>query len=841
MKFQHLSNTKNRILLLLAVLGLSFNQLYTQCDPDVTPPEIECILSHFILTCDGDFTYNSLFINPQSYSDNCATQAELLITNDYNNSNSLFGAVFPYGQHVVTWTVTETTGSQLSSTCTMNIIVTESLFPDCPYNTSRYIGQACTYEVNGAEFDASGISHCGPVTVTNDYNNSNTLAGEELPPGITTITWTIQGAGGDQKECTLSIHVVSSSTAVCQNATVELEENGLVSIEPSDVDNGSYDCDGYSLQVSPMQFSCDDLGGNPVTLTLSESGNTVSSCIASVTVTDPNSHCCAPPVALCQDITTQLNQDGNVSFGFFDINNGSIIDCTLSGSEITNTSLHCSDIGPNIVSMILTDVNGATSSCTATVTVEDNLKPTISCPSDFIHGNNSGDCGANITIPAALSYEDNCGVTFLKARVRPIVDGVAGAWGSFQDDPSGFYDVGNYEVQWRAKDASDNKKNCTFNFEVIDNEAPEVACNDVTLSFNGETTLDLIGDELLDELNSIDNCSDIQWIDIDKVSASCDEVGSTAIVKLTVEDEVGNTNICHATVEIGGLPCAWSHTADGIGCSNGNDGNYDAQSETFSVTSNGCYNPSHYRSTDAHGFVQHELCGDGEIIAHVVNIDGAGWAGISMRESNDPAAKMIQLMVNNSGLARRELRTSTGGIAFSHLFGNSGQYWLRLTRSNNSFAAHLSLDGISWNIVFLTNITMANCIQVGLITMNDSSNGIVTGTFDNVDIKPGIFPLATANPGFDIAVTEFEHEQGFNIFPNPTKGQINIRFEGFEDQSGTLTIYNKLGQRILTEQINNMQFNSRQLNLGDLTPGTYFLEIQSKGFKQSKRFIMLSD
>ena len=83
--------------------------------------------------------------------------------------------------------------------------------------------------------------------------------------------------------------------------------------------------------------------------------------------------------ANCQDITVELDATGNVTILPSDIDAGSVGN-TFS---IDIDSFTCADIGnPVEVTLEVTDMNGNTVSCTATVTVIDTLAPTVSCPVD---------------------------------------------------------------------------------------------------------------------------------------------------------------------------------------------------------------------------------------------------------------------------------------------------------------------------------------------------------------------------------------------------------------------------------------------------------------------------
>jgi hypothetical protein len=79
-------------------------------------------------------------------------------------------------------------------------------------------------------------------------------------------------------------------------------------------------------------------------------GNT-STCDATVTIEDN-----VAPTAICQNITASLTINGGADQTF-----------------------DCSSVGAQVVTLTVTDANGNTSTCDATVTIEDNIAPTAIC------------------------------------------------------------------------------------------------------------------------------------------------------------------------------------------------------------------------------------------------------------------------------------------------------------------------------------------------------------------------------------------------------------------------------------------------------------------------------
>ena len=168
--------------------------------------------------------------------------------------------------------------------------------------------------------------------------------------------------------------------AICQNITVQLDANGDVSINAADIDGGSNDnCGIASVTVdggnTTTDFDCSQVGINTVTLTVTDVSGNISTCDAIVTVTDT-----VAPTAICQNITVQLDANGDVSINAADIDGGSNDNCGIASVTVdggnTTTDFDCSQVGINTVTLTVTDVSGNISTCDAIVTVTDTVAPT---------------------------------------------------------------------------------------------------------------------------------------------------------------------------------------------------------------------------------------------------------------------------------------------------------------------------------------------------------------------------------------------------------------------------------------------------------------------------------
>jgi hypothetical protein len=295
----------------------------------------------------------------------------------------------------------------------------------------------------------SGTSSATSVTVNNNPTVSTNPSGNAslCPPGGTlTITaslssiyqWKLNGnniSGATQQSLTVnaagsySVQVIDlfgcSATsdpivvnatdnvppvAKCKNVTVALDANESASVSVADINNGSTDnCGIASISLAgTTSYNCSHVGQTiQVTLFVKDNSGNESSCVANVTVTDPNSYCNAAPVAVCQALTLSAdgNCEGNATATAFD---GGSTDA--DGDPLTFTVVPAGPylIGTTTVVVTVTDPMGASSSCTTTITVTDNTPPIITCPANITVNNDQGICGAVVNYNQPVAF-DNCG------------------------------------------------------------------------------------------------------------------------------------------------------------------------------------------------------------------------------------------------------------------------------------------------------------------------------------------------------------------------------------------------------------------------------------------------
>jgi len=123
-------------------------------------------------------------------------------------------------------------------------------------------------------------------------------------------------------------------------------------------------------------------------------------------------------------------------------------------------------------------------------------------------------------------------------------------------------------------------------------------------------------------------------------------------------------------------------------------------------------------TADQFRYVYKQLNGDGSIVARVdslVNSDGWAKAGVMIRETLDPGARNAYVAVTPSnGVTFQYRQANAGDSASVSMAGFTAPYWVKLTRSGNTFTAQRSEDGVTW--VSITDDPAASTVEVDMIS-----------------------------------------------------------------------------------------------------------------------------
>jgi gliding motility-associated-like protein/uncharacterized repeat protein (TIGR01451 family) len=266
--------------------------LDNQAPSIICPPPIETTTSQ--TTCDR-YIDSGLSATISDPNDNIVSLTWVMTgaTTDSSPStgiNNLTSYTFNRGVTIITYTVTD--GGGLSASCSFTVTVIDIVPPTitCVEDQHRSTDiDGPIYTTTGTEFDPVSLwDNCTIASVTNDFNDGETLNGAQFPIGETTVVWTVVDNSGNSANCSFTVTVADEVPPVvrCKDITIYIDlVTGIVSITPIDVDGGSFDNVGIaSMTIDRDTFNCEDLGQNNVTLTVTDVYGNSGACVSVVTV-----------------------------------------------------------------------------------------------------------------------------------------------------------------------------------------------------------------------------------------------------------------------------------------------------------------------------------------------------------------------------------------------------------------------------------------------------------------------------------------------------------------------------------------------------------------------------
>ncbi len=354
------------------------------------------------------------------------------------------------GDNTVTLTVTDVNG--LVSTCTTLVTVEDNVGPDVLCTSINVVldtnGMA---SITAADVDGGTTDACGIDTLSIDIMD---FTCSDI--GANDVTLTATDVNGNTSTCIAVVTVVDDQTPVitCAADVSVNSDAGLCGaivtfVEPTVVDNCSVTVAQTAGLASGSEFP---VGVSTVEYTVTDAGGNIVVCDFTITVEDNE-----PAVAVCQDITVELDATGVATIVATDVDGGSADACGVATVSIDVATFDCSNVGTNDVILTVTDVNGNVSTCTAVVTVLDLLAPVITCPADQTVVYDTG--SSSYTVPdyfatGEVTVTDNC--------TDPVTL-------TSQDPATGMSIAeGVYTVTLTVEDAFENVTECTFELTVED-------------------------------------------------------------------------------------------------------------------------------------------------------------------------------------------------------------------------------------------------------------------------------------------------------------------------------------------------------------------------------------
>lgn len=512
---------------------------------DTTRPVINCRNYTIYLPQSALFTMNAA--DSIQASDNCGSFTRRFQRNGGPLLNSVTYDCSFIGNSNLTLHVTDARGN--IATCNVTVTVIDSTIP-VPLCRNIQVALNATGQatVNALDIDNGSSDPCPPIaSYTINGVSSYTYMCSML--GVNTATLRVTDLQGNSATCTSNITVVDniSPTVVCQNINAYVAANGSVTVPASAISNGSSDnctpAASLVLQINgaaSQTYTCTQVGSTQnVTLRATDAQGNFSTCAATIRVLDS-----LKPTALCRNATVFLNSAGSVTVPAATIDNASFDNCTsplnlLINGQPSVTYTCANTTGGQLAVLRVADASGNFNTCTATITVRDQLPPTARCSTTYTAQLNG--TGTAVVTPAQIDSlsSDNCSITSY------FINGAASA----------SYNCGvvntTQTATLRVVDAAGQFSECTASILVRDTVTPIARCQSRIIGLAGTSVTVFPSDVDNPTTPSSDNCGALTYLinGQPSVTYNCSNAGGNNVV-LQVTDGSGNVNTCSATLTI---------------------------------------------------------------------------------------------------------------------------------------------------------------------------------------------------------------------------------------------------------------------------------------------------
>jgi gliding motility-associated-like protein len=286
-----------------------------------------------------------------------------------------------------------------------------------------------------------------------------------------------------------------------------------------------------------------------VTYIVKDGAGNQATCNFTVTITDN-----IDPIIICpMDViaTTSADGTGNCTTTVLLGTPTTADNCSVAGviaqvGGITiNPATYQFPTGITIVNWIVTDGSGRTANCNQTVTVNDDEKPVITCPTDVTISCEDDNTPTGTGVPIAT---DNCTPA---ANIVVTFSDLS----TYSVDPASVLHY-NYTIirTWRATDVSGNYNECTQTITVHDITKPIITCPaDVTISCEDDNNPTGAG-----TATATDNCAPVANITVGYIDLSTNSPDPASVLHYNyivtrtwrATDVAGNYNECTQIITV---------------------------------------------------------------------------------------------------------------------------------------------------------------------------------------------------------------------------------------------------------------------------------------------------
>ncbi|MEQ9188569.1 MAG: GEVED domain-containing protein [Cryomorphaceae bacterium] len=367
-------------------------------------------------------------------------------------------------------------------------------------------------DINNGSSDSCGIDNIGIDT------SNFTCASWNTP---ITVTLYVEDVNGNSNTNTATVTVVDNlppTASTIGSDTVYLDINGNASVTALGINNSSTDnCAIESWVLNDSTFDCSDVGAPvQIVLTVTDSSGNSDTAHAYVTVFD-----LIVPTISIQDTAVYLDVSGNATITASYVDIGTSDACSLSSIAINDSVFDCSHHGDTITTwFIATDVNGNVDSQEVDLYILDTVRPAVITQNLTLSLDSFGDTSITPAMVDNLS-SDACGILSYALDVTEFTCG----------------DVGANTVVLTVTDSNGNADSATAIVTIVDDIAPVIAIQDVTLG------IDTFGTAILTpsmaDIGTNDACG-IANLVLSDTLFDCTDIGNTYTIGFIATDVNGN-------------------------------------------------------------------------------------------------------------------------------------------------------------------------------------------------------------------------------------------------------------------------------------------------------------
>ncbi|GEM_PF-2826387 len=300
----------------------------------------------------------------------------------------------------------------------------------------------------------------------------------------------------------------------------------------------------------------------------------------------------------------------------------------------------------------------------------------------------------------------------------------------------------------------------------------------------------------------------------------------------------------------------------GTNCDDGN-----SQTENDVILSDGCTCQGEIIQHNEEGETTTLSCGE-------INIK----YGNGQIEMTGLSTKSYTFSINDEQKGWKQVFSCTYNCGYTQkaIYLSPSDYLVRAYHNNNEICSanikltnNLNSNALSRDVLELTTSVLQQTIQLEWVAggINETENFILEKSMDGINFKPiqeintptdYHFKLVDERPDYGTnhyrvkqqftsgtfrystisAEKYFVDENAINLFPNPARTEINLSIGHFANLQGTIHIFNRIGNEVLTRKLDASQ-QSLNFDVSNFQNGLYYLMIESENRKTiTRRFVV---